>query len=287
MHNLQDRYSTLVDKKLRSTLVTKENVIFNNHYEGVITAGGSVKIPVRDTEVEAREYNKESGLSLEVGDTSYIDLKIDHDIAVNEIIDGYDMQAVPDGIVAERLDSAGYSVALAIDKTSINALEITDGITLATDVKISTDTSAYKAVLNAKTALSRIGVPNDGRRWLIASPEFMELLLLEDKFIKQGDLSQELVMLGAVGKVGGFLVFESNNTMYENTEVTPGKKLTTEFICGHPNWCHRAEAWEVPVSVNNLTNNYIGASAVQGRKVFGVKVSKPNTVYVKRVETTV
>lgn len=33
-HELQDRYSKLVDAKLRATLVKKDGVIFNNRYEG-------------------------------------------------------------------------------------------------------------------------------------------------------------------------------------------------------------------------------------------------------------
>ena len=50
-HTLQDRYSDLIDKKLQATLVTKDNYIFNNHYEGN-AVGGKVKIPVRSTRSE-------------------------------------------------------------------------------------------------------------------------------------------------------------------------------------------------------------------------------------------
>ena len=32
------------------------------------------------------------------------------------------------------------------------------------------------------------------------------------------------------------------------------------------------------------SGKYIGASAVQGRKIYGLKISKPQTVYVKRTE---
>ena len=72
--------------------------------------------------------------------------------------------------------------------------------------------------------------------------------------------------------------------MKDNETLVSGKKTTTEMIAGHPNWCHRVEEWSVPVGVKDLTNTYIGASAVQGRKVFGVKVSNENTVIVKRKE---
>lgn len=283
MHALQERYSKLIDEKLRATLVTKDNLIFNSRYEGSPKAG-KVKVPVRDTEVEVKVYDKQKGVDITGGSTTYFDLNIDNDEAVNELIDGYDAAAVPDGITVERLDSAAYSLALSMDTKSVRALETTPGITIAASKTAITDSTAYKAVLAAKRTQSRLGVPNDGKRWLIASPEFMEALMTDDRFIKQGDLSQELVQSGVVGRIAGYNVFESNNTMFEDTEVVSGKKTTTEFICGHPNWCHRVQEWSVPVSIKNLTNTYIGSSAVQGRKVYGIGISKPQTVYVKRTE---
>lgn len=282
-HILQERYASMVDEKLRATLVTKDNLIFNSRFEGNPKAG-KVKVPVRDTEVEVKKYDKQNGASLSNSSTSYFDLNIDIDEAVNELIDGYDAEAVPDGITAERLDSAGYSLGLSMDTKSIRALEETAGITVSATKTAVTETTAYKAVLAAKRTQSRMGVPNDGKRWLIASLEFMEVLMTDDRFIKQGDLSQELVQNGVVGRIAGYNVFESNNTMFEDTKLVVGKKTTTEFICGHPNWCHRVQEWSVPVEIKNLTNNYIGSSAVQGRKVYGIGISKPQTVYVKRVE---
>lgn len=281
-HELQTKYSSLVDEKLRATLVTKDNLIFNSRYEGDPKAG-MVKVPVRDTEVEVKTYDKQNGVDISEGSTSYFDLMIDNDEAVNELIDKYDAKAVPDGIVAERIDSAGYSLGLSIDTKSIRKLETTDGVTIAASKAAITETTAYKQVLIAKRIQSRMGVPKDGR-WLIASPEFMEMLLMDDHFIRQGDMSQQLLEQGAVGKIAGYVVFESNNTMFENTETVAGKKTSTDFICGHPNWCHRVQDWSVPVAVVPLTNNYIGAAAVQGRKVYGIGISKPKTVYVKRTE---
>lgn len=282
-HTAQERYSSLVDEKLRNTLVTKDNLIFNNRYEGDPKAG-KVKIPVRDTEVEVKSYSKQNGATISQGSTSYFELDVNIDEAVNEMIDGFDAVSVPDGIVAERLDSAGYSLGLSMDTKSIRKLEETAGITVATTKTACTDTTAYKQVLTAKRTQSRLGVPNDGKRWLIASPEFMEVLMADDHFIRQGDLSQELVQNGVVGRIAGYNVFESNNTMFENTTLVSSKKTSTEFICGHPNWCHRVQEWSVPVGIKNLTNQYIGSSAVQGRKVYGIGISKPQTVYVKRVE---
>ena len=283
-HAHQERWSSLVDAKLRQTLVTRDNYIFNTNYEGNPKTG-KVKVPVRDTEVTVKDYNKATGVDLETGTTTYMDLNIDQDKAVNELIDGFDAAAVPDNILADRLDSAGYSLALEMDQKSINLLETTSGINVCATKTAATDQTAYKEVLAAKTYLTRKGVPQAGR-WLICSPEFMAVLMLDDHFIRQGDLSQELKNAGAVGSVAGFAVFESGNTMYEDTKLVASKKTTTEVIAGHPNWCHRVQEWGVDVHAQDLAGSgkYIGASAVQGRKIYGLMISKPQTVYVKRTE---
>ena len=286
-HENQERWSKFVDVKLRNNLVTRDNLIFNARYEGDPKAG-KVKIPVRDTEVAVKKYDKAKGLDPETGSTTYLDLNIDQDEAVNELIDGYDAASVPDGIVAERLDSAGYSLGLSIDKKSIEALQAVSGATISATKTAVTETNAYKLVLEAKRVLSRKGVPADGR-FLIVAPEFLEVLMLDDHFIKQGDLSQELVQNGVIGKIAGFNVFESNNMDYESTTRVSNKKTTTEFIAGHPNWCHRVMEWQVGVHLQDLagSGNFIGASAVQGRKIYGLLVSKPQTLYIKRVEVGV
>lgn len=285
-HEHQERWSSLVDAKLRQTLVTRDNYIFNTNYEGD-PKSGKVKIPVRDTEVAVKDYDKAKGVDLEKGTTTYMDLNIDQDKAVNELVDGFDAAAVPDNLVADRLDSAGYSLALEMDQKSINMLETTTGIGVCETKTAVTEQTAYKEVLAAKTYLTRKGVPQAGR-WMICSPEFMAILMLDDHFIRQGDLSQEMKNAGAVGSVAGFALFESGNTMFENTKLVASKKTTTEFIAGHPNWCHRVQEWGVAVHVQDLngSGNYIGASAVQGRKIYGLKISKPQTVYVKRTEAT-
>ncbi len=281
-HTLQDRYSGLVDKKLRASLVTKDHTIFNTSYEGDPKAG-KVKIPVRDTEVVVGDYDKANGLELQTGTTTYLDLLLDKDKAVNEIIDGYDAVAVPDGIVAERLDSAGYALSQVIDKASIETLE-KEGTSLAITTQLTAST-IYGKIVEMRTQLSKANVPGDGR-WLIVSPDMYGLLLQDTtNFIRQGDLSQTLIEQGAVGQVAGFTVYESNHLAVDNTTQVSGKKSTTDMIAGHPNWCHRVEEWSVPVEIKNLTNTYIGASAVQGRKVFGLKVSKAAAVLVCRYTT--
>ena len=280
-HTLQERFSSLIDEKLRASLVTRDNYIFNTRYEGTPTAG-KVKIPVRDTEVVVGDYNKATGLALSGGTTTYLDLTLDKDKAVNEIIDGYDAASVPDGILAERLDSAAYGLSAVIDADSIAALEANG--TVDSSKTAVTSSTVYKTIVGLRTALSKKNVPTDGR-WLIVSPDIYGMLLEDTaNFIRQSDLSQELVQAGAVGRVAGFTVFESSRLMTGNTTLVSNKTTSTEMIAGHPNWCHRVEEWSVPVGIKDLTNAYIGASAVQGRKIYGIKISKADAVIVKRKE---
>lgn len=269
-HQLQERYAQMVLNKLRVTLVTRDNFIFNANYEGTPTAG-NVKIPVRDTEVSVRDYNKATGLAVEQGSTTYMDLPIDKDKAVNEIIDGFDAAAVPDGIVAERLDSAGYSLGLAIDKEGVALLE--SGGTQMANTTTSTKDNIMTHIIEARTALSKANVPTD-MRYIIVNPEVSGMLLLSPEFIKAGDLSQELVMAGVIGRIAGFNVFESNNFTDQ----------TVEFVAGHPGWSHRVMEWMVAPYLQDLSGSaqYIGAAAVKGRLVYGQKISRALTVQVKK-----
>jgi len=74
-------------------------------------------------------------------------------------------------------------------------------------------------------------------------------------------------------RIAGFTVFE-DSTLGENVE----------YIAGHPNWFAFIDEWAVPVYVQDLngSSKYIGASAVKGRKVYAFKVTKPQTILIKK-----
>jgi len=267
-HTSQDRYSALVDAQLRNTLVTKDGVIFNNKYEGDPKAG-AVKIPVRSLEVSVGDYNKATGGTLTSGTTTYITLTIDKDKYVNELIDNYDAASVPDGIVAQRLDSASYGLANQIDDDGIAALEA-GGTTLASTTAL-TKTTVYEQFVDMRTTLSTNKVPAKGR-YAIITPSVYALVLKSPEFISASNLGDSVKATGAVGEIAGFTLYESNNMA-----------ATTEIIAGHPEWCTRVPEWEVPVHVQDLNGSgtYIGACAVQGRKIYAHKVTNANAVLVK------
>lgn len=273
-HTLQERYASLVDKRLRAALVTVDTgavPVFNTRYEGNPKAG-AVKIPVRDAEVATDNYDRVAGANLTVGSTTYLTVTDFNDKVVNELIDGYEAQAVPDNLVADRLDSAGYSGARLLDADAIATLIA--GGTASSSTTALTASTVYDAVVDARTALSEANVPSAGR-FLLVSPAIYGLLLKDtDNFIRQGDMSQQLVQNGYTGMIAGFAVKESS--------LIPS---TTEFIAGHSDWCHRIREWIVLPHIQSLDGDgkHIGASAVQGRWIFKHAVSKAGAVFVKNV----
>ena len=199
-----------------------------------------------------------------------VTVNIDHDKAVNEIIDGFDAESVPGDLVADRLDSAGYSLGLQMD--SDGSVELTTAGTAFGNTTALTEKTIYANIVDARTQQSSIGVPTAGR-WLLVSPDTYGLLLKSPEFIKASDLGDAVVQIGAVGKIAGYTVFE-DSTLGENVE----------YVAGHPNWFAVIDEWAVPVHLQDLSGSgdFIGASAVQGRKVYAYKVTKGQTILVKK-----
>jgi hypothetical protein len=258
-------YTALVAAKLRAAEVLKDNVVFSNAYEGN-AAAGSVKIPVRDNEASVASYNKSEGISVHRESTDYITLYVDKDKAVNEIIDGFDAAGVPDNILAERLDSAGYSLAHTIDIDGAAAL-LTEGTT--DTVILDEETVVYDLLVDTRTTLSKMNVPNDGRRYLLVTPDFYAKLLKDPNFIGASSLGDDIRQTGCIGRVAGFNVYEWND---------PTENLL--YVAGHPSYAVRARDFSVPIKVVSLDGDsrYVGAVAVKGRMVYGHKVIKPAAI---------
>ncbi len=267
-HTAQERYSSLVLAKLRKTAIFTS--LFNTKYEGKPTAG-AVKIPVRDTEVEVGDYDKANGGDLNTGSTTYQTLAIDKDKYVNELVDGYDAASVPDNLIADRLDSAGYSMGISFDSDLINLL-IAKGTASKNTTALAKDT-IYESIVDEVAALKKKGL-NPIEMWLAVTNETYALLLKSPEFIKASDLGDNVVQNGRVGRINGLDVYETNN-IPDSSNV--------EYVIGNNVFCHFVDEWMVPVTVNDLKDGkHIGASAVQGRRVYGMMVSRPETVTVKK-----
>lgn len=281
-HELVTEYGQIVDAKLRASQVTKNNVIFNTYYEGVPTAG-AVKIPVRDLEATVSDYSKTSlgSNGITYGSTQYITAVIDNDKFVNEYIDGYEAEAVPDNLVADRLDSAGYSLANTEDDSAILTLvravkgqdkagsafsDVRTGKTGNAVTGEITKENVYQKFVEMMVKLDEARVPAEGRYVIVTSAVYA-LLLQDNHFIRQSQLSQEMLMTGAVGMIAGFVIYKSNKLTQHNISA----------IAGHPAFATRIEAWKVEPKLVDLNGdmNVVGGSAVKGRFIYTHEVTKP------------
>lgn len=264
-HTLQERYSDLVLAKMRAELVLADGFVFNNDYEGDPKAG-AVKIPQRDTEVTVSDYNKASGVDVSTGSTDYVTLPISKDKAVNEVIDGYDAESVPDNLVADRLDSAGYSLAAQVD-TDGGAKLLSEGTT--ENIESLTSSNIYAAIVDIRTKMSKANVPNDGRRYLLVTPDTLAALLKSPEFISASSLGDDVKQTGVIGMIAGFKVKEWNDST-----------ANLAMIAGHPRFATRVREWSVPVHIQDLSQSgkFIGASAVQGRFVYDHKVLRATAI---------
>lgn len=264
-HEAQERYSSLVLAKMRSENILKDGIIFNNDYEGDPVAG-SVKVPVRDGEVKVGDYDRSAGGDLSESSTEYRSILINREKYVNELIDSYDAASAPDNLVADRLDSAGYSMATTLDRDGASTL-----ISQGTRVNVSAISAAtvYSDVVDIRTLMSKAKVPNDGRRYLLVTPDIYAAMLKSPLFVQASALGDEVKQSGALGKMAGF-------TIYEWSDDTANLAM----IAGHPRYATRINAWKVPIAIKDLSDGkHIGASAVQGRSVYGHEVLRKSAIY--------
>lgn len=256
---LQERYSEIVLAKLRAeSLLTN---LFNHQYEGDPKAG-SVKVPVR-AEATVGDYAIASGGALNHTATTFQTLLIGKDKFVNEVIDGYEAEAVPDGIVAERLDSAGYALANTED-IDLGTLLKTKGTKFT-----PTKTGCYGEITEAISKLKKKNLKTNDM-WLVVSADYELELLNDANFISASALGDAVKMNGQIGKIGGVPVISCNN-------LASG----VSFVLGNRVYCACVDEFKVAPTVKALSNTYIGASAVQGRFVYGCDILDSTTVLYK------
>jgi len=270
-HTLQVRYGQLIDDYLRKNLWIDQ--IANTKYEGDPKAG-TVKIPQR-TEATVAAYNKASGLSASTSTTSYVDLSINKDYAVNEIVDGYDAAAVPDNIQADRLESAAYGLKKQEESDFFAALVAggTESSTTTT-VAAANVTSLFLAEMTAHDAAD---VPQEDR-WVLVTSAIHAIMLQDASFIKASEIGQDMLVKGQIGEYYGYRVFKSTNLPAQTAGTN-----TLEWIIGHSQNAHFVEEWMVNPNWFDLNGSaaFVGAAALKGRKVYGSKVSRATSIRIK------
>ena len=265
-HETREVYTEQIVPLMRQEFVVRST--FSRDYERDPKTG-QLQVPVRDMDVAVTDYDILNGTDLAQSATSYLPILIDKHKAVNELIDGFEAEIVPDNIKAQRIESAGYSTGLALEMNSINAL-VNQGTTDA-DTEAITAANVYAKILNKIKTVKKKGVLKS-RMYVVISDDTEELLLTDEKFSNSSSqLGAELLREGVIGKINGVKV-KTSSLLPENVE----------FIVYAIDWCQAVDEWSVPVTINNLADGkHIGASALQGRMEYTDKITNANAVLVK------
>ncbi len=267
-HERQERYANAIVKLMRPLLRIRNT--FSRDYEGNPTAG-AVKVPVREKDVEVKDYDVKSGIALSQSATSYKNILIDNHKAINELIDGYEAEAVPDNLVAQRLESGAYSISKTLEEDAIKAL-LTGTESTQEDC---TAENVYSNIVKDIAILAKKGVSKD--RMYVAIDYATETLLLTDEKYSNtaSQIGAELAREGVVGRINGV------NVIVEDL----GKKDETkdvQYIIYGVDWCQAIDEWKVQPTVNTLSDgSHIGSSALQGRMVYADAVTDTDAVIVK------
>lgn len=265
-HERRETYANEVLAMAKSKVNIYED--FSTDYE-IDGATGQINVPTRSAEVTISDYDVLNGVELTQSATDYVALPIDKNYAINELIDGYEAEAVPDNLRANRIEAAGYSMGLKKENLAIS--ELVKKGTTSTDKTPLTEADAYKKIASEIANMKKRNMEVASMR-VVVSADTELLLLTDDKFANtSGQLGAELVREGVIGKINGVAV-KPNYLLPENVE----------FIVYDKRFAQKYEVWSVEPSINNLADGkHIGASALQGRQVGGLMVTNPLGVQVK------
>lgn len=230
---------------------------------------GQINVPTRNGEVKVSDYDILNGIELTQSATDYLPLPIDKDYGINELIDGYEAEAVPDNLVAQRIESAGYSLGLKKENMAIE--ELKKG-TVSDDTTPLTEADAYKKIATEIKNMKERNMKVSSMR-VVVSADTELLLLTDEKFSNTaGTLGAELVREGVIGKINGVPV-KPNYLMGEDIE----------FIIYDKRFCQKYEVWKKEPSVEDIKDGkHVGASALQGRQVGGLMVTNKLGVQIKK-----
>lgn len=230
---------------------------------------GQINVPTRNGEVKVSDYDILNGIELTQSATDYLPLPIDKDYGINELIDGYEAEAVPDNLASQRVESAGYSIGMKKEKMAIEALM--KG-TVSSDTEALTKANAYEKIAKEISNMKKRNMKVNSMR-VAVSAETELLLLTDDKFSNtSGTLGAELIREGVIGKINGVPV-KPNYLMDENVE----------FVIYDKRFCQKYEVWKAEPSIEDIKDGkHIKASALQGRQVGGLMVTNALGVQIKK-----
>lgn len=268
-HERQERYIPMIVELMRPYLYIRNT--FTTDYEGSPKAG-AVKVPVRNTDVSVQNYDVVAGANLTTSATTYLNIPVNNNKVINELIDNYEAQAVPDKLIAQRLESGAYSIAKTLESDALTVLTTEGNFTASkTQGTDSTAATIYSDILKDIAQLKKLGVPASRIKVAIDS-ETEVLLLTDEKFSNTASqIGAELARNGVVGRVNGCDVITEDLS-----------SVNAQYIVYAPDWCKAIDEFTIDPRVVDIRDGaHVGASKLEGRMVYTNAVTDKKAVVVK------
>lgn len=267
--NYAAKYSSKVDERFK--LGSLVNALINKDYE--FTGVKTVKVYSIDT-APMNDYQRSGlaryGEALDLGDTVQ-ELTMTQDRAFTFVIDK------GDELEQAGAKNAGAALRRQIDEVVIPEYDkyvigkIVAGAGKTATLAI-TNANAYEAFLAGSEELDEQKVPTGGRVALV-TPAFLKKLKLDDAFVKNADLGQQIVLTGQVGAVDGTPIIKVPTSYFP---------ANVEFVITH------AAATTAPVKIEEykVHQDPVGVSGAlaEGRFLYDAFVlnNKKAAIYVHK-----
>lgn len=264
--NLAEKYSPIVDERFSTGSLT--NFGFNTDYDwaGVQTVN-VYSIATTAMNNYTRSGANRYGTPAELQDTKRA-MTLTRDRAFTQTIDrGNDVDQM-------GVKNAGLAVSRQMNEVVIPEVDTYRIAQVAanagaSDATPATNANAYSLFLKGQEALGNAKVPGMGRI-AVMSYAYYNMLKLDPAFVKQGDMSQDMLRTGVMGMVDGVPLIPVP------ASYLPAK---TQFLLWHP------QAACAPVKLNELHMHIdppgISGVLIEGRIYYDCFVldNKKNAIY--------
>ncbi len=268
--NYAEKYSTKIDERFKLGALTTPAI--NSDYDFVGTK--TVKVYSLPT-VEMGDYTRTGadryGTPAELQDTLQ-EMTMSRDRAFTFTIDkGNEVDQM-------GVKNAGAALQREIDEVVIPEIDIyrlkaiCAGAGTKSDAEEITKENAFEAFLNGTAKLTDLKAPRGGRVSYI-TPNFYKCIKLDSSFVKNGDLSQNMLLNGQVGQVDGVpLILVPTSYLPTGVEFV----ITNPIACTSPTKLAEYKVHTDPPGINGYL--------IEGRVYYDAFVldNKKNAIYVHR-----
>lgn len=249
----------------------------NRDYEGEIkNVGDTVHInSIGDVAIKDYTTNTDMAAADDLA-TEDQTLVIDQAKYFNFQLDDVDAAQVAGDVMDTAMNKAAYGLADVSDAYLFGIMAAGGAADNYVGSKSSpiqlTAANIYANLVDLRTKLDKQNVPTSGRK-INVSPEVYAILLQCSQFITlNAGVAENAVVNGLVGKIAGFDVYETNNTVY--TEVSGGNSYwsLTATIANATTYAEQIIKTEAYRPEKRF------ADAVKGLHVYGAKVVRPEEI---------